>query len=83
MCTSDKMPCCRDPQQYGEWKFPNGSRVMHITEGAVAFHSDRDNTGSVNLYRFNNNVTSPGGKYCCEIPDATDTIHTFCIVVGK
>ena len=83
VCTSDKMPCCRDPTQYGVWKFPNGSLVNHISEGAMAFHSDRDNFGNVNLYRVHDNVTSPGGQFCCEIEDATNTNQTLCVIIGK
>ena len=79
VCTSDRMPCCRDPPQFGEWKFPNGSQVIHISRGAVAFHRNRDNVGNVNLYRVNNEVISPTGRFCCEIADATDTNHTLCV----
>ena len=83
VCTSDRMPCCRDPPRYGEWKFPNGSQVTHTNEGAVSFHRDRDNVGNVNLYRVSENVTSPGGQFCCEVEDATNTNTTLCVIIGK
>ena len=85
VCTSDRMPCCRDPPQYGEWKFPNGSQVIHIDDHkeAVAFHRNRDNIGHVNLYRVSSDITSPTGRFCCEIPDATDTNHTLCVDISK
>ena len=79
VCTSDRMPCCRDPPQYGEWYFPNGSQVLHKQEGAVAFHRNRDNDGNVNLFRVRDDITSPTGRFCCEIEDATHTNQTLCV----
>ena len=79
VCTTDRMPCCQDKPQYGEWYFPNGSQVKHRDEGAVAFHRNRDNNGNVNLFRLRDNVTSPAGRFCCEVEDATHTNQTLCI----
>ena len=79
VCSSDRKPCCRDQLQYGEWKFPNGNQVIHITEGAVTFHRNRDSVGNVNLFRVSRNVMSPTGWFCCEIPDANDSNHTLCV----
>ena len=79
MCSSDRMPCCRDQPQYGEWYFPNGSQVLHKTEGAVAFHRNRDNDGNVHLFRVRDNVTSSTGRFCCEIEDATHTNQILCV----
>ena len=83
VCTSDRMPCCLDPPKYGEWKFPNGNQVIHITEGAVAFHRNRDNAGNVNLFRVSSDVMSPTGRFCCEATDSTDTNHTLCVDISK
>ena len=79
MCTSDRMPCCQAPPQYGEWYFPNGTQVIHLSEKAVAFHRNRDNDGNVNLFRVRNDITSPTGRFCCEIEDATGTNQTLCV----
>ena len=73
------MPCCRDPQQLGDWYFPDGSQVKHKTEGAVAFHRSRDNAGNIYLLRTNHTVLSPSGKFCCEVEDATGRNQTLCI----
>ena len=73
------MPCCRDKPQYGEWYFPNGSQVKYRQEGAVAFHRNRDNDGNINLFRVRYNVTSPTGRFCCEVEDATGTNQTLCV----
>ena len=79
VCTTDRVPCCQDQPQYGEWYFPNGSQVKHRTEGAVAFHRSRDNDGNVHLFRVRDNVTYPVGKFCCEVEDATRTNQTLCV----
>ena len=79
VCTSDRMPCCKDQPQYGEWYFPNGSQVIHRQEGAVSFHRNRDNDGNVNLFRVRDDITSPAGRFCCEIEDATHTNQTLCV----
>ena len=80
VCTSDRMPCCRHPIQYGEWYFPNGSQVKHKKkEGAVAFHRSRDNYGNVHLLSISHPARSPSGKFCCEIEDATGRNQTLCI----
>ena len=73
------MPCCRDLPQYGEWYFPDGSQVKHMTEDAVAFHRSRDNDGNVNLFRVMDNVMSPTGRFCCEVEDVTRTNQTLCV----
>ena len=84
VCTSDRKPCCQDQPQYGEWKFPDGNQVKHITEGQPAtFHRDRNNGGNVNLYRVSSDVMSPNGKFCCEIEDATHMNQTLCVNLGK
>ena len=73
------MPCCQAQPQYGEWYFPNGSKVIHRQEGAVAFHRNRDNDGNVNLFCTHHTVTSPTGRFCCEVEDATHTNQTLCV----
>ena len=82
VCTSDRKPCCLDqPHRYGEWYFPDGSQVKHISQTPVptSYHRNRDNGGNVNLYRVSNSVLSPTGRFCCEIEDATATNQTLCV----
>ena len=84
VCTSDRKPCCQDQPQYGEWKFPDGNQVRHITEEQpTTFHRDRDNGGNVDLYRVSSDVMSPTGRYCCEIEDAMHMNQTICVNLGK
>ena len=83
ICKSDRKPCCQGRPQYGGWYYPNQSQILHRSEQApsVAFHSDRDNNGSINLYRTSSNSTSPVGRFCCETMDATNNNHTLCVTV--
>ena len=85
VCTSDRMPCCLDQPQYGEWYFPDGSQVVSISEmtAPLTFYRDRDNNGNVILYRVSSDVTSPTGSFCCEIEDATDTNQTLYVNLSK
>ena len=51
----------------------------NLSENPVAFHRNRDNDGNVNLFRVKDSVTSPTGRFCCEIEDATGTNQTLCV----
>lgn len=79
ICTTDRMPCCQDPPQHGEWKFPNGSLVNDQS----TFRRNRDNNGNVILFLVSGEVMSPTGRFCCEVEDATATDRSLCINVGE
>ena len=81
VCTSDLMECCQTPSPHGDWYFPDGRKVIRFSQGAAAFHRDRDNDGNVNLYRVNNAVSSPTGRFCCEIKNSTENNQTICVNV--
>ena len=80
VCTSDRIPCCR-VQQHGEWKFPNGSLVQPMSQQPTTYVRMRDNIGNVKLFRANNAVISPTGKFCCEVDNATGTSQTICVII--
>ena len=63
-----------------DWLFPDGGVVPH-TSDALTFGRDRNNNGETNLYRVNNDVMSPTGRFCCRVPDAIGTVHTPCVVI--
>lgn len=82
-CITDRMPCCRAPQnRAGEWFFPNGSAVPLLGGGATAFYRNRGDDGTVNLNRLNSDVMMPTGRFCCVVPDATSTSVTVCSNIG-
>ena len=77
------MPCCATPpNRFGEWYFPNQIRVP-IQGSAYTFYRNRGDDGSVNLNRLNNNIKAPLGQFCCEVPDATDSLQWLCVTIGK
>ena len=78
--TTDRIPCCQDPPQHGEWIFPDGTLV---TEQSTTIRRNRDNNGKVTLYRVSSEVMSPTGRFCCSIEDATATNQILCANVCK
>jgi hypothetical protein len=64
ICYTNSPDCCVSPRA-GEWYFPNGSAVSK--QGDMKdFYRNREQK-TVRLNR-RNNVTSPTGIYCCDIP---------------
>ena len=61
--------------EYGNWYFPNKSLVE--TSGDIYISRGR---GVVRLHRAEN-VTTPSGVFCCEIPDANGTIQKIFVYV--
>ena len=80
ICTTDRMPCCLDSPQHGEWKFPNGTLV---TKQSTTFRRNRDNNGNVNLFRVSSEVMSPTGRFCCDIEDAKNVSEDHCVNIGE
>ena len=63
----------------GEWYFPNGVAVPIEGNAPRSFYQNRSDDGTVNLYRVNETVTSPTGRFCCVVPDDTDVNQTLYI----
>ena len=82
LCFTDLVQCCNDrdtPNEVGalgEWLFPNGYAVGTESQGG-GFYVDRG-PGVVRLNQ-RNDVTSPTGQFCCELPDATSINTRICI----
>lgn len=83
VCTTDKMPCCQDPNQNGEWFFPDDTQVMNINEKPTTFYSSRDHHGNVNLVRLNNTIHLQTGNFCCRIQNATGMDQELCVNIGE
>ena len=80
LCTTNRSPCC-STNSVGEWYYPNGSMVPN--NGAQQdFFRSRSNNQTIYLNR-RNNARSPGGSFCCELPESSDMIHRHCVSVGK
>ena len=86
-CITDKNPCCfSSPHRRGEWYLPNRMLVLYqASQLNVGFYRSRGDNGRVYLNRLtSNNITqSPNGRFCCEVPDATDTNQILCVVIGQ
>ena len=67
--------------QHGEWYLPNGTLVQG-TSSDTAFYRGRGDNGEVYL-NHPTDVKSPTGRFCCEVPDATDTNQTLCAIIGN
>ena len=86
LCVTDLVQCCRGDNTpgsggaLGKWFYPNG--------GSVQVEGSRDNIyrnrgpSVVRLHR-RNNIRSPAGLYCCEVPDATNNSQKVCANIGK
>ena len=82
-CITDRMPCCEtEPNNSGEWYFPNGTTVP-IQDRAASFYRNRGGDGTVNLNRAASDVILPTGLFCCVIPDVTDTLQRVCATISK
>ena len=79
-CITDNLLCCQIPSRRGEWYQPNGALVQGGTS-TTAFYRTRGANGEVFLNRPSG-VESPTGQFCCEVPDATNTIQTPCVNIG-
>ena len=85
-CITDLRPCCRQEGTHlaqqmlmGEWYFPDKTQVPGSeVPSSSLFRSRGLNDGRVNLFRTHDEVLSPVGLFCCEIPDATGVNRTLC-----
>ena len=82
VCITDKTPCCFGLDGAAGWLLPNGE-VVQSSQGTMSFTSDRNSNGEINLYRASSDIMSPTGRFCCRVPDATDTNHTNCVVISE
>ena len=81
LCMTNLTPCCRNSQQ-GDWIYPDGTPVNGNRTGDDIYRDRRDMV--VRLHR-RNNVITPTGQYCCEVPTMANPSSnaTICIILGK
>ena len=73
-CVTNKTECCRNPNRFGEWFFPNGSMVPSTGSNWDFFRGRADKL--VRLSR-RNNAMFPTGIYQCKVPDASGIMQTL------
>ena len=78
------MQCCHGNETggkgaLGEWHYPDGTNVG-IKDSGDDIYRNR----GLSVVRLNrrNNAISPTGLYCCEVPDASNTMQRVCANVG-
>ena len=81
LCFTDLVECCclGGGSGVGGWYFPNQSTVPNSGEGGNFY---RNRGPSIVRLNRRNNVTSPIGLFCCEVPDVTSTLHRICASIG-
>ena len=78
-CITDRMPCCEtSPNDAGEWFFLGNGGMDPNTP--TTFYRNRGDDGTVNLNRVSG-ATSPTGKYCCVVQDATGVMQWACAII--
>ena len=78
-CQTDRRPCCGTrPYRFGEWYYPDGSRVPFEGIG-TPFYRNRYDGGLVLLNRRSHDTYYSSGLFCCVLPDASNVNHTLCI----
>ena len=81
LCKTNKQDCCGTvPDRFGEFYYPDGTRVSIFLSGD-GFYRNRGNQ----MIRLNrkDGVSSPTGRYSCEIPDASGVIHKIFININQ
>jgi hypothetical protein len=81
-CITDRKPCCFSQEpRHGWWYQPDGMLVhLNTYTSGVALH--RGDNGEVYLNRPSSASVSPTGRFCCVVPDATNTNQTLCVIIG-
>ena len=86
VCVTDLVQCCHTGVDtlgdtvLGRWIYPNGTDVPVMGEDFDFYHNRYRSV--VRLHR-RNDIRSPTGLYCCEVPDATSTQQTVCANIGR
>lgn len=80
-CKTDNSLCCSVvPYRRGEFYYPSGERVLTLGSGDDIYR----NRGNQEI-RLNRRegVTSPTGRYRCELPDASGMIQSIFINITR
>ena len=85
LCKTDQRNCCTPahigmPDVYGNWLFPNETRVPSETTGNGT-QWDFYRTRGQSVVRLNRRRGGEDGIYRCEIPDTANVIQTIYIGV--
>lgn len=80
-CITDYTQCCSAfPYRQGEFYYPNGERVR-VQGTGDGMYRNRGNK-EIRLNR-KKDVTSPTGRFCCELPNANGVIQSIYINLSR
>ena len=87
LCTTDWVPCCSHPLS-GNWYNvqPNGNFIsvsQSVKSKQDNYYQSRENDGTIRLIRQADTEQSMDSSYCCQLLDATSTMQTLCVTIGK
>jgi hypothetical protein len=85
LCTTDRVPCCSQALTRGNWYNvePNGSFISVPNLSQNGYYQSRENDGTIRLIRQAGATQSMNSLYCCQLLDATSTMQTLCVIIGK
>ena len=86
LCKTNLYNCCKSIQTnnsgaLGAWLYPNSSSVP--TGQSNDLYNNRDRSVVRLNHRGNSTQSSPTGKFCCRIPDASYTFIMMCVNLGE
>ena len=79
ICMTTNTDCCDGSTKKGEWYYPNNMSTVRAEGEGGSFFRNRG-PRVVRLHR-RHDVMMPTGQFCCEVPDANETIQRICIIV--
>ena len=80
VCITDYSQCCSVPYRQGEFYYPGGERVRTLGSGDGIYRNRGDQSIRLNRKEA---VTSPTGRFRCELPDANGIKQSIFINISR
>lgn len=83
ICTTDLVPCCSS--RTGNWYHSqlNGSSSNTLPNTNIYnYYQGWGSDGTVRLIRRSSFTPTTDSIHCCQLYDATKTLHTLCVTIG-
>ena len=87
LCHTDNQNCCTNmigQRRAGDWYSPNGTTVANMGYNVYMGHSSYffRSRGTQTVLLRRESYPSETGKFCCEVPNAYNSIQSICANVG-
>ena len=87
LCTTDWVPCCSQTHSISEsWyniRSNEGFISVPVSTEGNDYYQSRENDGTLRLIRQAGANQITDSVYCCQLLDATLTMQTLCVTIGK